>query len=256
VTTLADMTLRVAREITEVLYGTATAGTGTTITDTDNLTQQNAYWDKGSLWILGLTHIGKTAIVKGFSANVLTFADFGSTVGTCRYAAARSHFPYRQLVQAINAALDEIRVLSEDTSLTGDGETLEFALPTGVVDMDSVEFTRYGTSPAEKTPSHHWKIRGGKIKWDYGYAPCDGDTIHLWHYTHHDELTIYSDTLDQCVNEEWLKWKACEHALYWGIKTYQDAKEYRLEELMNKAIERQKGLLPQPIKIKIKSAGA
>jgi len=255
-TTLAEMTLKVAREITEVLNGTATAGAGTSITDTDNLTQQNAYWDKGSVWILSGDHSGKTAIVTGFSANKVTFADFGSTVGTCRYAVGRATFPYRQIVQAINAALDEIRVLGEDASLTGDGETLEFTLPAGVTDVESVEFTQYGSSPAVKTPSHHWKIRGGKIKWDYGYAPCDGDTIHLWHRTYHDELTTYSDTLDERVQVEWLKWKACEHALYWGIKTYQDAKEYRLEELMNKVIERQKGLLPQPIAIKIRTAGS
>ena len=255
-TTLAEMTLKVAREITEVLYGTATTGAATSITDTANLTQQKAYWDKGSVWILSETHSGKTAIVTGFSNNKLTFATFGTSVETCRYAVARATFPYRQLAQAINAALDEVRVLAEDTTLTGDGETLEFPLPAGVTNIEHIEFTRYGSSPAEKSPSHHWHVRGGDIKWDYGYAPCDGDTIHIWHRTYHDELTTYSDTLNERVNEEWVKWKACEHALYWGVKTYQDAKEYRLEELMNKVIERQKGLLPQPIAIKIRTAGA
>ena len=119
-TTLAEITLKVAREITEVLPGTATAGDATYLTDTVNLTQQNAYWDRGRVWLLSGTHSGKTAIVTGYSANKLTFATFSTSVGTPRYAVARDIFPYRQLQQAVNSALDEIRVLSEDTTLTGD----------------------------------------------------------------------------------------------------------------------------------------
>ena len=255
-TTLADMTLRVAREISEIMNGTATTGAATSITDTVNLIQQNQYWAKGTVWIRSGTHVGKTAVIDGFSANQITFPTFTTTVGTCRYVVATARFPYRQLEQAINAALDEVRVWAEDTSLEGDGSTLEFSVPAGITDIKEIEFTTAGTVPAEKTPSHHWKIRDGKIRFDYGYPPYDGDTIHLWYETYHDELTTYSDTVDDNVDQEWLKWKACEHALYWGIKTYQDAKEYRLEELMNKVIERQKGLRPMPVKFNIRSAGS
>lgn len=254
-TTLAEITLKVAREITEVLYGTATAGAATSITDTNNLTQQNQYWDKGTVWILSSTHSGKTAVISGYSLNKITFATFTTTVGTCRYAVARALFPYHILIQAVNNALDEIRVLDEDATLTGDGDTLEFSLPAGVANVERIEIGEYGYTPVKLYETHHWREKGGKIKFDYGYPPGDGDTLHLWYRTYHDELTTYSDTIHEDVNEEWLKWKACEHALYWGIKTYEAAKEYRLEELMNKALEKQKGLLPAPIIFRLRTAG-
>lgn len=255
-TTLAEITQRVAREITEVLLGTATTGAATSITDTVNLTQQNQYWDRGTVWILSGAHQGKTAVISGYSANKITFPTFTTTVGTCRYAVARHIFPWHVLVQSVNAALDEIRVTEQDATLEGDGETLEFSLPAGVTNVERIEVEEAGYTPAKPYPSHHWKEQGGKIRFDYGYAPADGDAIRLYYKTYHDELTIYSDTIHEDINEEWLKWKACEHALYWGIKTYQDAREYRLEELMNKALERQKGLLPTPVTFRLRTAGS
>jgi hypothetical protein len=155
----------------------------------------------------------------------------------------------------VNGALDEVRVLEVDATLEGDGETLEFSLPAGISNVDHIEIEEDGTTPARKSPSHHWLEKGGKIRFDYGYAPADGDTIHLWYKTYHDEMSAYSDTIHEDVNEEWLKWRACEHALYWGIKQYQNASEYRLEELMNKAMERQKGLLATPISFRLRTAG-
>lgn len=254
-TTLAEMTERVAKEISEVLTGTATAGATTSITDTVNLTQSNGYWDKGTVWIKSGDHAGKTAIVTGFSLNKLTFSAFGTTVGTCRYSVARAIFPYHVLMQSVNNALDEIRVTESDNSLEGDGETLEFSLPAGVAKVFEVEILQAGYSPAYPYPSHHWRERGGKIKFDYGYVPGDGDTLVLYYKAHHDELTTYSDTIHEDVDEEWLKWKACEHALYWGIKQYQNAKEYRLEELMNKAMEKQKGHLPAGVVFSLRTGG-
>jgi hypothetical protein len=250
------MTLKVAREISKVQDGTGTTSAATSITDTLNLTQQNQYWDKGTVWFRSLTHSGKTAVITGFSSNKITFPTMGSDVGSCRYAVSRSLFPYSILQQSVNNALDEIRVTEKDSSLLGDGTTLEFTLPAGVSNVERVEIEEYGYTPAKPYPSNHWTQFAGKIKFDYGYAPWDGDTINLYHKTSHDELTTYSDTIHEDVNEEWLKWKACEHALYWGIKKYQDAKEYRLEELMNKVMERQRGLLPTPVTVKLRTAGA
>jgi len=254
-TTLAEMTLKVAREITEVLESTATASAATSITDTVWLTQQAQYWDRGTVWIRSGTYDGQVAVITGFSNNKITFPAFAGDVGSCLYSVARNLFPYHVLVQAVNTALGDIRVKSEETSLAGDGSTLEFSRPAGVSDVESVEFTAYGSSPAEKTPGHHWKIRGGKIKFDYGYAPYNGDTIHLWYKTYHDVLSTYSDTIHADVNEEWLKWEACKRALYWGIRKYEDAKEYRLEELMNQAMSKQKGLLAVPVSFRFHSAG-
>lgn len=255
-TTLSDMARRVAREITEVLDGTATAGAATTLTDTLLLTQQNQYWDRGTLWIRSGTHIGKVVVVTGFSAGKLTFPTLTTTIGTPTYSVARGTFPYPVLQQAVNSALDEIRVTQTDETLAGDGSTLEFTLPAGVAGVERVELDAAGYSPAWPAPSHHWKERGGKIKFDYGFPPGDGDTIRLYYKDYHDALVDYDDTVHEDVNLEWLKWKACEHALYWGIKTYQNAKEYRLEELMNKVLERQKGLLPTPLTVRLRTAGA
>ena len=257
-TTLAEMTLKIAREITEVLDGTATTGATNSITDTLNLTQQNQWWDKGAAWIRSGAHAGKVAIVTSYAGSKLSFTAFDAvSVGTCLFSVARAIYPYRALVQAVNNALAEVRVTYTDETLDGDDETLEFTLPTGVKNLERIEIDDQTLTPARVYPSHHWKERGGKVKWDYGYPPLEGtNNIRLFYKDYHAVLTDYDDEIHEDVNEEWLKWKACEHALYWGIKQYQNAKEYRMEELMNKAMERQKNLIPVPIAFRLRTAGA
>jgi len=251
-TTLSEITKRVARELDTVLTSVATAGTDTTITDTERLLQPSQYWEHGTVWINSGTHVGKFAVVEDFGEAELTFSSFGTSVDTCRYTVSRSIYPLHILIQSVNNAVDEARVTEIDSTLVGDGTTLEFTLPVGIADVFDIEIEE---STTRRFYSSHWVEKGGAIRFDYGYAPQDGETIYLHYQKYHDELVDYDDEIHEDINLEWLKWKACEHALFYGAKMYQDAKEYRIEELMNKVIERQSGLIPARVIGKLRTAG-
>jgi hypothetical protein len=254
-TTLARVTLSLARIITEVLEGEATAGNATTLTDTLRMVQPNQYWDRGTLWVLSGTYAGRVLAVTAYAQSKLTFPAItpSTLVATDKYALGRAIYPWDRLVAAVNDALDEVRVIQEDTSLTGDGETVEFNVPVTVDTIRRVNF-KDPQNPAYKPPSTHWKQWGSKLRFDYGYAPPDDWTIILGHETDHPTLALYNDEVNSEVNIEWLRWKAAEFALYWGAKTYGDDKGYNIEILMNRVREQQKGLYPTTPIITVRTA--
>ena len=238
--TLADISLAVARLVTpeNIVSGTATAGTTTSLTDTVNLTQQTAYFDKGILWIQSGTNSGKVLHVTGNPANKLNFATLADAIAIGdRYAVARPIYPYNQIVSAIQQALDETYIEGEDATLTGDGTTLEFSLPTGVWDVKRVRIEN-ATYPEDCYFSSHWKEQSGKIKFDYGYAPDDDFSIRLYFRDQHPALTAATSEIDSEIDTNWLKYKAAEILLNWGLGVYKGAVEYRIEERMNLVLAR------------------
>lgn len=241
-TTVADITLKVAEQVTDVLYGVATAGTTTSLTDTNNLTQNNQYWDRGTLWIRTGSHAGKALTVTGFIGSKLSFASLGVTpiAAGDEYAVIRAYYPWLQLVSAARQALEATHVLGEDASLIGDGETLNFILPNGVYDVRRVEFER--PSDAGWQPvSHHWREVNGELKFDYGYAPVDSDIIHIFYKDQHPTLTAYSTTISNEIDLEWLKYKAAANLLMWGAGQYGKNPEHMIEERMNMALTALRG---------------
>lgn len=79
-TTVYDISLKVAKEVTDVLEGVATQGATTYLKDTNNLTQRNSYFDRGSLWIKSGTHASKVLPITGHLPNKLTFAALASAL--------------------------------------------------------------------------------------------------------------------------------------------------------------------------------
>jgi hypothetical protein len=255
-TTLATIALRVARVCTDVLDGTATAGAATSLTDTGNLIQNNEYWDRGTLWLTSGLLSGRVLPVSGYALNKLTFATVapGTVAVGNRFSVARRIYPWNQIVSAVNEALEGIHVIDEDVTLIGDGETLEFTLPDGVSRIARVEIENAG-DPLDRFPSTHWAERAGEIRFHDGYAPRDTEPIHLFFRAEHPHLSTYSDEINPDVNMEWLRWKAAECLLYWGMEQYGEAKEFRIEERMNRALERQKGIMPAKPVIIVQTAG-
>lgn len=241
-TTLAEMALRVAREVTDVMDGLATAGAATSLTDTDSLIQPSAYWKNGTLWLKSGTHSGKTRKVLTYADSICTFATLTTSVGTPRYSICTSVYPYPQIVGAINTALESTHVTGHDESLTGDGTTLLFSLPAGVYDIKRVEFVRNST---ETLISTHWREDFGKLRFDDGYAPVDDDVIRIVYRKRPTELTADTDSLNTEINEEWLKYKAAESLLWWAVGVYGNVPEHRIEERMNKALNNLKGRMPR-----------
>lgn len=242
--TLADISLAVTRIVTpeNIISGTATAGTITSLTDTVNLTTPTAYFDKGILWMQSGTNSGKVLTVTGNPSNKLNFAALTDAIAAGdRYSVARPIYPYNQIVSAIHQALDETYVEGENATLTGDGTTLEFNLPTGVWDVKKVRIEN-AAYPENCYFSNHWKEQSGKIKFDYGYPPDDDYSIRLYFRDQHPQLTAATSEIDSEIDTNWLKYKAAEYLLNWGMGVYKAAAEYRIEERMNLVLAQQKKL--------------
>lgn len=261
-TTLLDVSLKVAKEVMDVIEGTATGGSTTTLADTVLLASfPNDHFNNGRLWIKSGTHAGEIYTVTDFTTTtgVATFASVtGAIAAGVRYAIARNNYPWDQIVSAIQRALDSTWVTGIDSTLEGDGETLEFTLPTGVYDVKRVELQDTAVANSERNNSTHYKeTTTGKLRFDYGYAPRDGYTIHVYYRDQHAELTDYSVVISNEINVEWLKWAAAQELLWWGVSMYGQQVEYRIEERMNKVITMLKGKTPRrEPDIIIRTAGA
>lgn len=248
-TTLLDISLKVAKEVMDVIEGTATGGSTTTLVDSALGALPDDHFNNGRLWIKSGTHADKIFQVTDFatSTGTVTFAAVvGAIAAGVRYAIARNSYPWDQIVSAIQRALDSTWVTGIDSTLEGDGETLEFTLPTGVYDVKRVEFEDTAQANTGRRNSTHWRETStGKLRFDYGYAPIDGYTIHVYYRDQHAELTDYSVVISNEINVEWLKWAAAQELLWWGVSMYGQQVEYRIEERMNKVITMLKGKTPR-----------
>lgn len=239
-TTAADIALRAARIVTDVMDGTATAGSATSLTDTANLTQPQAHWDVGTVFFLSGTHAGKAAAVGGYANNRLTFASLGAAavgVGD-RYAVMRGAYPLNQLLSGIQQALEMTHVIGEDETLSGDGETLEFALPAGVYDIKRVTFKR---DEFTYLASNHWREMSGKLRFDSGYAPVNGDVMRIVYRKAHDAIAAHTTVINNEIDTDWLTYKAAENLLWWALGVYGSTAEYKIEERMNRVMTMLKG---------------
>ena len=228
-TSLADITLRVARKVTDVMESVATAGGAGTLTDTVRLNQVNGYWKNGTLWVLSGTYIGNVYPIAGYNVNILTITGPTFTVGV-RYAAARSLFDFYTLRQYVNNVLQELLVEKVDSTLTGDGTTKTFTLPTGVSKVEAVDFT---DSSGNQSISNHWQLRGGAIV--FRQAPGSAYTINLTHLATPTELVASSNTVDPSINLDWLMWATVAQLLEWALVNYQNDPTLKIDERLNQA---------------------
>lgn len=168
-----------------------------------------------------------------------TSANTTAGVAGPRYCVVRGAFPWEQLLACIQTALQETHVTGESESLTGDGATLEFTLPTDVYDIKRVEIENTGTG--YQPPSNHWEERPGKLLFGYGYAPASGNVIHIFYKKAHDEISAYSDVISNEINRDWLALSTARELLYWGAQQYGKKAEYMIEERLNKVLNTLKG---------------
>jgi hypothetical protein len=168
-----------------------------------------------------------------------TSANTTAGVAGPRYALARGLFPWEQVVAKLQSALDETWVTGEDATLTGDGETLDFALPTGVYDVKEVRLERAGR--VDLALSTHWHEGNGGLRFDYGYAPYDGDVLHLFYRARHDELTGYATEIHTEIDRDWLALTAARELLMWGAEQYGAKGEMMIEDKLNMVLARLKG---------------
>lgn len=161
-----------------------------------------------------------------------------------RYALISGMFPWEQILGAIQTALDLTYVIEIDDSLTGDGTTLSFALPTGVTDIRDVYLGR-GTD-GYKSISNHWDMENGALVFDYGFAPCKDDVLYLHHKTRHAEISAYDTEISDQINRHWLVLAAAQEMLFWGREVYRAKRdEMQVDDRINKILNAMKGKRPR-----------
>jgi len=166
-----------------------------------------------------------------------TSANTTAGVAGPRYAVARGLFPWEQVMAKMQSALDETWVEGEDESLTGDGETLEFVLPTGVYNLLRVEIER---ADCPQFKSNHWHEHPGVLRFNYGHEPYNADVLHLFYKTDHTEITSYDVTISTQIDRDWLALTAARDLLFWGASMY-GLKTNMIEDKLNKVLGMLKG---------------
>ncbi len=241
-TTLAEITRAVVQRLpTKRISGTATGGSTSTLIDTVNLTQSDDYWKIGPLWVLTGLLAGKVLEVttSDQTNKRLTFATQASAVAAGNtYLVSHPDFPYQELVRAVNLALNEIgKTVAVDETLDGVSGTYEYTLPgtPAISNIVKVELVRNDIPYL----SSHWQERNGKLVFDTGYSPRDGDEIHLHYLNPHAELSASSDVVDSDIDIEYLTWTAVVFALRWGLAQYQKDPQRNIAEWLNEALQRQ-----------------
>ena len=223
--TLADVTYRVARELSAVREGVATTGTATAIADTVNLTQADDFFVGGGAWILrdaaeaGAVPEGEMGQVTDFvnSSAVLTVAavsgssdPFSAAVlAGDRYAVTTSKYPPQQIIAEVNAALLRMGSIekTDRTSVDTASPQTEFGIPAAVSrDLRKVQIQgRTGDSDDTRPKTiENWDIErtaaGTSDLLMFPFQYTGSRDVYLTYMQEHSELDDPSDAIDESVD--------------------------------------------------------
>ena len=172
---LFDLTYKVARELNQLLEGTATGGSATTLIDTVYLDQDDNYWNGGTIWITydaggaAASPEGKWGRITDHD-NATTKITFTPTVtdaivSTDLYAVADKTYPLGQIRSQINRSLVDMgEIIYTDTStVTIAANKTEYTLPTALAGGDLKEVWIQGED--DDADDNRWvEIRGWRIE--------------------------------------------------------------------------------------------
>ena len=217
--TLYDIVQRVAREIGVLIEGTATGGSSTTIIDTVYLANRygDDHFNAGQGLVL-YDAAGAAAAPQGewgritdfvSSTGVVTITALTTAVAAGdRYGLIEPRFTLDDIIQAINRALGETPIENTDiTSVTTDSETLEYSLPTTIIDQNievwiqrvtddanANYWIRYDDWYIQSTATGTAKLLVFRSQPDYDYA------LKLVYRTYHPPLYARTDKLNEAID--------------------------------------------------------
>jgi len=238
-TTLFDLTLRLARKAGTVRTGTATGGAATYLTDS-NLSGLGE-WAGGTLWILSGTYAGNSRAILTNPKDKVTFdALDGAIVAGVRYAIVDKHAPLDILQGAVSAALEHFRAELTDETLVQDSEVDTYSIPAAVLaangygGITSVELATQEEEPyGWSLPHRYWEEGDGEIVFAYECRPgYDACPMRL-RYSYIPELTEDDDEIPRDVDYDALFWRSLIELLDTLTDLRPDEKRY--ENMMNQA---------------------
>lgn len=218
--TLANAMFDLARLLTHVHTGIATAaGTTTTLVDT-GLNEPDDHFNKGMILFKSGVLAGKFFTVTDYvkATGTITFSPAGSQapgVGAL-YDVVGPEYPRGKLINAINQALAEFPVLPmENSTLVGVADQVDYTLPAGVSSLLQVEVAKSAVLPFGYAVSYHWdELPTGVLRFGNGWQPEPDIPIRITYrapYTFIEDPE--TDTISAYVNPAWLSWAAATYAL-------------------------------------------
>ena len=217
-TTLFDATLALAEVLGDVWYGVADSGSTAKLVDAA-MKDRAGMLAPGTLFIINATEndLDKSMVeILRHDQNTLYFATLSKTITTGdTFAAFPGHMiAMRHLIKAINAALQDLKQFTqEDATTVTVASQEEYTLPTGVSNAVSVEIAKATSAPYNYSEHRCWEeTSAGKLRF-YAHTPAiAGYKIRIGYNSPHSELSGASDTLNNGINAERLKYEAAAHA--------------------------------------------
>ena len=250
-TTLFDLTYRTAREIMVVREGVATNGSVTTIVDTVNRKEAINFWEGGSAWILydsaglGALPQGQFSRVSGFTATTSTLTlntTLTAVAAGDRYAVAAKRFTLQDMIQAVNRAVMDIHVVTEDiTTVTTASNQTEYTLPIAAdLDLRTVHFQTH----LNDANDNRWvEILRGPGGWyiqpnatgtaDELVIPqfASGYAIKLTYMAPHPQLVAYSDALNESIHPQLVVYRAALNLSNWYREKTRTSDQWLVDQI-------------------------
>lgn len=240
--TLFDLVYRVYRELGLLVEGRATAGSTTTIADTNDRTEANDYWNNGTAFIVydaggsNSPPQGEYAVVSDFvsSTSTITLRD-GLTTSVSlgdRYAIADgSRIRLERVIQAINNALVDLGPIPlTDLSLSTESEKREYELPLAASrDLRAVYLQLDNTDDDDNQWSRipNWSIQRNSIGDNdtllLDFQPIPGYTLKLEFEAIHPEMAVYDHELADSIPPERVVYAAALDVARWFRDKYRIA---------------------------------
>ena len=223
--TLFDLTYEVASEMGILTEGVCTGGSTETIVDSLMLTQDDDYWNKGTVWITydagaaaGAPQ-GEMQSVKDSSATGTTVVtSVGWTTATAvgdRYAIAkggRTGFQLQQIIGAVNRAVRDAGfiMVENSTAVTTAASQTEYTLPVAAnTDLREVWLQTATSDTADDrqfAKARNWEVRktagGTADTLVFQEQPNYPRDVLLKYMAPHAKLNIAANGLDDSIHEE------------------------------------------------------
>ena len=271
---LFNLTYYTARELQQVIEGTATGGSTTTIVDASGrLTQYGDDYfnlnDVGTAWLLrdsagaSAAPEGEYALVSDFvsSTGTATVATFTIAVASGdSYGIANDKFPLTTIIQHINMALMELPWITktDTTSVRIAAAKTEYSLPTGLAGGQLREVWIQGqTSDANDNRwqrVYNWYIqRSDTGTADLLIMPYQYATDYyckLVYMAPHADLRVYTDKLDEDIPLSRIVYPSALSLAWWAKERFKtdeyDSMIVRLEAATERAKNSYRIESPQP----------